>query len=396
MLPAILRIVRLSAAFAAALNGTMVMPLIVLALNRIPGIDETTATLIASAEIGGIALYCLIWPRLVHRARRRVVGAGVVALVLGELASHVLVGAAPLAVARLLAGLGEGALFSLITSEVAAEASAERIWGQINVLGGVCMGLLLYGLSTLAPVAGRGPIFLWLAGFAALMAPLILQMPAKARDTGGEHAPISLQRRTIATILFVVLLVYAVQAAQWAVSGYVGERAHIPGATVGLFLSLSSILGFIGAVAPSLTRNPAWRLPLVTLGFLIMAGALYAFFSLMGNTPFLYGQILVNVGFYMVTPFVTGLLTEYDPDGALVLRTLVVALIGAAVGTALAGFAFEASGPGRFGLMAVATVAVAFVCAITVFRHTFSPRQQVVGRVSAATRRTPAAQPLNR
>ena len=47
---AIARLLTLSAAFAAALNGTMVMPLIVLALSRIPGISEGTATAIAAAE----------------------------------------------------------------------------------------------------------------------------------------------------------------------------------------------------------------------------------------------------------------------------------------------------------------------------------------------------------
>ena len=101
------RVIGLSAAFAAALNGTMVMPLIVLALCRVPGIDESTATAVASAEIGGIALYCLLWPRLVQRAHFRVALGGVLAMVAGQLLTQVMDSVAPLSLARLLAGVGE-------------------------------------------------------------------------------------------------------------------------------------------------------------------------------------------------------------------------------------------------------------------------------------------------
>ncbi|MBV8665740.1 MAG: MFS transporter [Burkholderiaceae bacterium] len=361
------RIVGLSAAFATALNGTMFMPLIVLALSRVPGISESTATAVASAEIGGIALYCLLLPRLVQRAHFAVALGGVLALVCGELATHWADGIAALTVARLLAGLGEGALFSLITADVAAEPEAERIWGQINLVGGVCMGCLLYALSTLPPVEGRGNLFLWIAAFAAVLSPLVFMIRPKAASDKPAATPLSLPKSQIALILLVVVLVYAVQAGQWAVSGYMGESSHIAPATVGLYLALSSIIGFAGAIVPALTRNPAHRLRYVALGYLIMGAALYTFFNLAGEPAFLTGQILVNVGFYMVTPFMTGLLTENDPDGALVMRTLILAMVGAGAGTALAGELFVDGGPRTFSVAIIGVVAVAWVCAIRVF-----------------------------
>lgn len=367
-----IRVSGLSAAFAAALNGTMVMPLIVMALCRVPGIDEATATAVASAEIGGIALYCLLCPRLVRRAHWQVAAGGVLAMVAGQLLSHVTDSVATLSLARLLAGVGEGALFSLITCDVAAQAEAERIWGQINLVGGVCMGGLLYALSTMAPQAGRGPIFLWLAAFGVALAPLILSIRPRAEATpvaqASPSAPLArLPRAQLALVLVVVLLVYGVQAGQWAVSGYVGERAHIAAETVGLFLALSSILGFVGAIVPSLTRNPARRAPLVALGFVILGAAVYAFFNIAGQWPFLLSQIMVNVGFYMLTPFLTGLLTENDPDGALVMRTLIIAMLGAGIGTALAGELFVSGGPGMFSLIAVGVVGLAWGGAMAVF-----------------------------
>ena len=365
---AVRRVISLSAAFAAALNGTMVMPLIVLALSRIPGIDEGTATAIAAAELAGIAIYGLFAARWARRERRLVSLFGLLALIAGEAASQYLDGIAGLSCARLLAGLGEGALFSLISAEVACEANAERIWGQINLIGGVAMGLLLYGLSMLPVMPDRGHIFLWLAGMGVFMAPWVLMIRAGEGRAVAASAT-KLPKRQMGLIWTVVVLVYGFQAGQWAVSGYMGALNHMSAERVGLFLALSSIAGFAGALVPSLTRNPAHRQRFVLQGFTVMALAAVAFFNWRGDMPFLWSQIGVNVGFYMVTPFVIGLLTESDSDGSLVLRTLVIALIGAAVGTALAGELFTQAGPRTFSAVCVGILGMGMLAAWLVFRR---------------------------
>ena len=365
---AIPRVFSLSAAFAAALNGTMVMPLIVLALSRIPGIDEATATAIAAAELAGIAIYGLFAARLVKRSRRLVTLFGLLAMIGGEAASQYLDGIPALVAARLLAGLGEGALFSLVSAEVACEANAERIWGQINLIGGVAMGLLLYGLSLLPVTSDRGHIFLWLAAMGVGMAPLVMLIRAGQGGTA-VAAPRKLARSRMGLIWLVIVLVYGFQAGQWAVSGYMGALDHMSNERVGLFLALSSILGFAGALVPSLTRNPAHRLRFVLQGFTVMALAGVAFFNWQHDQAYLWSQVGVNVGFYMVTPFVIGLLTESDRDGSLVLRTLVIALIGAAVGTALAGELFADAGPRIFSIVCVVILAVGMLAAWLVFRR---------------------------
>jgi predicted MFS family arabinose efflux permease len=122
---------------------------------------------------------------------------------------------------------------------------------MINLIGGVCMGCLLYFLSTLTPDAGRGTIFLWLAAFGALLAPLVFLIKPKSEREEKAHAPVLLPKSIITLILFVIFLVYGVQAGQWAVSGYMGELSKIPVSTVGFFLALSSIAGFVGAIVPA-------------------------------------------------------------------------------------------------------------------------------------------------
>jgi len=230
------------------------------------------------------------------------------------------------------------------------------------------MGLMLYGLSCLPPAAERGTIFLWLTGMAIVLAPWALRIRPSRREAAATATP-SLKRHHMGLIWMVVVLVYGMQAGQWAVSGYMGELDQLPAARVGLYLALSSLLGFVGALVPALARDPARRLRYVLQGFLVMAASVMLFFNGHGDMPFLWGQIGVNVGFYMVTPFIIGMLTENDHDGSLVLHTLVIALIGAAAGTALAGEAFVATSPRQFGWLCVAVLVIALIAASLVFKR---------------------------
>jgi hypothetical protein len=84
---------------------------------------------------------------------------------------------------------------------------------------------------------------------------------------------------------------------------------------------------------------------------------------------FVAAQVFVNIGFYVVTPFVTGILTENDADGSLMARTLIVAIVGAAVGTAVAGPIFAGSGPSAVALACLLPLAAAAACATIVFGH---------------------------
>lgn len=362
-------ILSLSAAFAVALNGTMVMPVVVMTIGRLPGYDEATATLVASTEIAGIALYSLAFPRLAARHGRPVVLAGFAMVIAGEAASYWLTGRGNLAMARLLVGLGEGAIFGGVASTLASLANAERLWGIINLIGGTAMGFLLLGLA-LVPVETNGsPIFLVLAAFAVAMAPLALVRRERANEVKPATAIAPLDRRQLVLAFVTVLMVYAVQAGQWAISGFVAELSQLTAGELGVYLAISSVAGFVGAIVPSTARDRTKRLACVLIGFAIMAASLYAFFNIRGEYVFLVSQICLNIGFYIVTPFLTGLLTESDRDGALLSRILVLALGGAAIGTAVAGPLFSNVGPSACGSVFMFALALAAAAAVAIFRR---------------------------
>ncbi|PYE86578.1 MFS transporter [Phyllobacterium leguminum] len=365
----LLWILGLSAAYAVALNGTMVMPVVVLSISKLAGYDEGMATLVASAELAGIALYGLFLPKLALKSWKAVAIGGLVAVVAGEAVSFTLHAPLLLAGARFATGLGEGAVFSLVAMSLASRANAERLWGALCLVGGSAMGVLLFVVSLMPQPEADAPVFLMLAAFAAVMAPLLLFVTRRSPSLTVATHHSRLDRSKMLLAMVVVFLVYAVQAAQWAVCGYVGERVGLSNGEVGFYLAVSSLAGFAGAVIPSFTRDKAKRLPAVLAGFLIMAASIYFLFNRLTPPVFVAAQVFVNMGFYAVTPFVTGILTENDPDGSLMSRTLVVAIVGATVGTALAGPVFAAAGASAFAWGCLLPLAIAAICGVMIFGH---------------------------
>jgi DHA1 family inner membrane transport protein len=362
-------IVGLSAAYAVALNGTMVTPVVVLSISKLSGYDEGLATIVAAAELAGIALYGIFLPGLAKRSWKPVAIAGLIAVIAGEASSFWLHAPWALAGARLVAGLGEGAIFSIVCMNLASLANAERFWGLISLVGGTTMGLLLFVVSLMTLEPDSAPVFLAIAAFTVIMAPFFILLGNRPRTMPPASGESRLDRGKMLLTMAVVFLVYAVQAAQWAICGYVGERVGLSGGEVGFYLAVSSLLGFVGAIVPSMTRERSMRLPSVLLGFLVMAVAIYFLFNIFTAFVFVTTQVFVNIGFYIVTPFLTGVLTENDADGSLMSRTLVVAIVGATVGTGVAGPILVATSPSVFAWSCLLPLLVAAVLAMIVFGH---------------------------
>ncbi|EHH03593.1 MFS permease [Agrobacterium tumefaciens CCNWGS0286] len=365
----ILWILGLSAAYAVALNGTMVMPVVVLSMSKLSGYDEGLATVVASAELAGIAIYGIFLAKLAARSWRLVAIGGVLAVLLGEAASFWLQSPLTLSAARLMTGLGEGAIFSLVSMSLASLANAERLWGVLSLIGGSAMGVLLFVVSLMPQQQSGAPVFLVLAAFTAIAAPFFLLIARRSNAMATATGHSRLDRSKMMLTMMIVFLVYAVQAAQWAICGYVGERVGLSNTEVGLYLAVSSLAGFLGAIVPTMTHDRAKRLPFVMGGFLIMAVSIYYLFNVFTETVFVATQVFINVGFYIVTPFITGVLTENDPDGSLMSRILVIAIIGATIGTALAGPVFSAAGASVVAWACLLPLALAVLCAMLVFGH---------------------------
>ncbi|OXI35860.1 MFS transporter [Burkholderia aenigmatica] len=372
-------VVRLALAFAAATNGLILSPFLVAAVMTRFRLDEGTATALVSAEILGIAISCALLSHRIARAARSFTLAGVVGTIAGQALSAVAPGIASAAVARGLTGLFEGMLFVVVASGVSQRASTDRLWGQINLLAGVINGGILVLISALPAGFGHW-VFALLAAVVAVLAPAIRGIDALASAPAQTHVRAgTLPWRPVIAIWVVTALVYGVQASQWAIAGFVGERAGLSPTTIGVLLSVSSLLGFVGAAIPSHPASHRYRLALIWAAQLAMIASIEWFFSARSGSAYFLSQFVLNSAFFVIVPFLTGMLSDVDPDGSLVARTLVVTFFAAGIGTALSGALL-----GRFGGTRVAHVLCVAVLAAAPFVR-LALRRAAPGAVASAS-----------
>ncbi len=350
---------QLSLAYAIATNGMILTPFIVAAVMLRFHLDEGIATQIAGVEILGIALSCALLPRWIASAPRIFTLAGLFGTLAGQAASVLVPTVVSIAIARGVSGIFEGMLFVVVASAISQRESADRLWGQINLIAGIINGGLLVVIAYLPEAWLAHGIFLLLVATIVLMSPVIFGIDAYTHRaaTVRTHRPMS--KKLVSSIWAVTVLIYGVQASQWAVAGIVGTRAGLSTSTIGILLSLSSLLGFAGAIIPSQRASQPHRLKIILLAQVAMIGSLIAFFGSNGGTSYFVSQLVLNCAFFVIIPFLTGLLSEIDPDGSLVARTVVVTFIGGGIGTAVAGGLLDTYGGIRFATLLCIGIAAA-------------------------------------
>ena len=337
-LPALLR---LACAYAVATNGTILMPLIVGALMRRFGAGEDAATGFAALEIAGIAISCAIFPRWIARVPRRLAWIAMIGTLLAQAAGAWMPSLAAVGAARLVTGLFEGVLFVVVAASLSNRAAAERAWGVIDCA-------LLVGAYALP----SGFVSQWLFVIFAVAFALIAWPSAAAGGdavqpvaTSATTSPkLKIRWNVLVPIWAVMILVYSVLSAQWALADVVGHQIGLPPDRIGPLLALVSLLGTIGALAASHRRSHELRLPILWAAQLLMGGAALWFFLVHGGADFFAAQLFVSFAYYAVTPFLTSRISSLDADGSLLSRSIVITFVAAFIGTALAGTALTQLG----------------------------------------------------
>ncbi|WP_191488148.1 MFS transporter [Pseudomonas sp. FEN] len=337
-------VIRLALAYSLATSGLVLTPFLVAAVMLRFQLDESIATQIAGVEILGVALSCAFMPRWIARASRSFTHVAILGVIAGQLFSSLATTITAISIARGFTGICEGVLFVIVAAGISQRVAADQLWGKINLLAGIINGSILVIISYLPQDWLGRWLFLLLFSVAVLAAPAIHGI---GRFTGQavQSRPCSrMPIRLVLTIWIVTVLVYGIQASQWAVSGIVGSHAGLSPSMIGILLSVSSLLGFAGAVIPSLRVSHLHRLTIIWLAQLGLIGSIIWFFRATDGWSYFLSQLTLNCSFFVIIPFMTGLLSEVDPDGSLVARSVVVTFIGAGLGTAVAGSLFAQFG----------------------------------------------------
>ncbi|MBV6659761.1 MFS transporter [Pseudomonas yamanorum] len=330
-------VLRLALAYSLATAGLTLTPFLVASVMLRFQLDESVATQIAGVEILGIAVSCALLPRWIARTAGVFTLIGTMGIIVGQCLSAWAPTLMGICSARGLTGLCEGALFVVVGSGISQRIGADRLWGKINLIAGVINGSVLVMISALPESWLSRWLFFMLMGVATLIAPWITTIGAFTHRVVQVSKSAKPPTKLVLSVWVCTVLIYGVQASQWAVSTIVGTHAGLSPVTTGMLLSVSSLVGFAGAIVPSIRCCHNHRVGIIWFSQLVLAGSILWFFLVTGDWSFFLSQVILNVSFFVIIPFLSGVLSEVDPDGSLIARTVVITFVGAGLGTAVAG-----------------------------------------------------------
>jgi len=343
-----------SAGFVIAYAGTNALPLLIGSLIDGVGLDEASAGLLGSLELGGLALASLLLaPRVDRLSRRHLALCGVVTACAGHGLSALTDSFPVLVLARIAAGLGEGATIAAVNSAAASAGDPDRLFAEVNVLGGLVAAaslmLLHYAIEPWGHSGGFGAI----VGLSILCIPLLFWLPTipeSVAASGGLPGRRLLGIATLASLFFFSVA----QGAIWAFSERIGVSVGLSREEVGLALGVTTLLGLAGGVVAAVVGTRGGRPMLLTVG--LGANVVSTWMVVIAGSSGLYlaGLLAWGIAFFFALPYLLGTAAALDPLGRWTAAAAGISAVGSAIGPGVAGLMVGASGYPALGGFAIA------------------------------------------
>lgn len=359
------------AASVAGISITHVLPFLVGSLMDGIGLDARHAGLLASAEMGTMALGALaVAPRVGRLSRRALALAASAALLVLHGSSAASDSFAQLFFLRALAGLAEGCLYAVAAAAVAASIAPTRVYARVEGAG----TLLWSGLFLIVPQA----VALWQqrGAFGALFvitlccAPLLYWLPARPpREAEVGGADWTLWTPSTLAVVCTGAILYVSENSLWAFTERIGASTGMSGSAVGVVLGVTNLLLVLVALLVSrLHLRWGWSLP---LGVGIAASGASLLLIACARSPLQYvaGHTALAIAFVFQWVYLQGLAAAMDPAGRVAATLAGAILVGGALGPAVGGQLAEWGGYPAIGAFALAAAALALILVMPVARR---------------------------
>ncbi|MYM36375.1 hypothetical protein GTP38_18745 [Duganella sp. FT94W] len=357
-----MRTIILACAWALGIGGTTMMPLLVTSAMARLHLDEGQATMLVGAEMIGMLIGCIVLPPLARRLPSPLTAGALVLLALCQAVSTLTLPVPLFSVLRLAAGLCEAQMIVMVGICLACHRDAERLWGLVLLVSGLAVAGVFTALTLFPDAASGAAVWQGLALMALVLGVVAVRVPSLVPAT--VSAPVAHEggRRRggmggIWLAWGVFAGVYSVQAGVWAVSALQGERIGLTLPQIGVLLSVSSLLGFFGAVVPAIPALAARRGLTVIGALAVMFASVACFFLAHGAVLYFVGQLMLNAAFYTIMAVLNSFISAQDRDGSLLSRSVVVTFAAVALGTVGAGELFQDAG--GVGVIVFALLALA-------------------------------------
>lgn len=346
----------------------LIMPLYVGALVDDFGFDNQQVSLLTAAEMIGMVVVSLVGIFVVRKVSWRQLGVGLaVVLMASNLISFYLdANFQALLLIRFIGGLSSGGLVALAVTALGDTENVDR-----NFAFAITIELLLTSVVfVLMPVPlveyGVGIVFLMLAVFALLALFACLFMPSHGSDT---HDVVGAIVWTPMWGLLGSLAFFVGASAVWAFVERIGVKAQFSSQFIGNALSLSTMVGLVGAF------SAAWVCKLMSrkqLMILCAAGQLLALCGLLESSQavhYLLAGIVFQFFWNLWLPIQMASIADADTSGRFTVVISSCQALGVAIGPPLAVSFMTADSFMRVNVISGIFIVIALLLFMPIHRH---------------------------
>jgi len=349
--------------------GWWIQPVLIGQLVGGVGLSESNAGLVASVELGALALSSVSLPRLFPTARLRTIALGGALVAIAAAAVSVAVDAFPqLLAARAFVGLGEGAAFMAANMATARFPDPDRAFGKIN-FANVVFGIALVSSNPLfSGIVGRTAALPALLAALLLLTPLLVLLPASMRVTEGEVTAVGSRRAATAARSWVIamlsisfFLVAVMSASIWAFYALIGTQDGLTESEVDSAIAVAVFAALIGSGVVPLVGKSLGRVLPVTTGILLLAGSVDTLCLWHSALAFRVATCVNVAANYVILPYYFAAAADEDPSGHGTAAIGGTFLIVGAIGPYLGGLLMQTVGLRTIAVLMLVTGTAAWV-----------------------------------
>lgn len=268
---------------------------------------------------------------------RVAVGLGLALVVAGNLLTAAVEAFPAMAAARVIAGAGEGICVGFAFAALGRARNPDRAFSIYLVTGALLSSAILYALPAIQSAVSPATVFMFSAGFAALVMLTLAAFPDGSKDEpdiffgGGK-----LDFKYASGALLGVFLLFLAMGAMWSYSERIGMASRLPMDVIANGLSIGTMTGVVGAgLAGILPRRWGRSWPLVISGVAGVASFLL-YRDQVTPTAFIIATMLMLFSWNFAQPLLSGLCSEACSRGRVVCAMGSIQTFGTGLGPAAA------------------------------------------------------------
>jgi predicted MFS family arabinose efflux permease len=328
---------------AAVVLGTlgaltiMVVPGFVMLIGGQSSLDDRQLGYVASWDINASAAAIGLATFLIARwSWRQLAAIGLALIVVGSMLTAADHTYTAIVAARVCTGIGEGLAIAVAFAALGSAVNPDRAFGIYLVVGLTASAAILVALPTLQSRFGSPLVFETMAALSLVSMALVPWLP-RGIDTpaarGELAAPIS--KHLAVAGLIGVFLYFIAQGAVWSYFERIAAASGIDPVVTGEAMGISSLAGVGGALAAVALVAPCGRRwPLIASGIISLA----SFGLLQGHvtgTQLMIAGIAFNFAWNLAQPLFSGVCSDADCRGRVVVAMGCIQTVGFGIGPAL-------------------------------------------------------------